>query len=206
LQEAVSRLPTAQAVKIERAIDQIREASVVQPQALAVRQPTEFNTQLEPQSYSEAKLVAADLFAARLFNGYGNAAAVLSTILIGRELGLQVGASLRGFHVVDGKHVMAADLIRARVLTYHLCEYFRCTERTPEQATFVTKRKGDPEVSLTFTIAEARQAFAGSDEAFRKSGNGKNPADMCVARASSKLARLVYPERAHGFYAPEEMD
>jgi len=29
---------------------------------------------------------------------------------------------------------------------------------------------------------------------------------MVVARASSKLARLVYPERVHGFYAPEELE
>ncbi len=174
-----------------------------------------YESQLEPQTYAEAKAMAADLFAARLFNGYGSAPAVLSTIIIGRELGLSAGASLRGFHVIDGKHAMAADLIRARVLASPVCEYFRCTERTAEKATFVTKRKGDPEMPLTYTLEEGRQAFGrdestpvaklAAEKAWKASGWGRNPADMCVARCSSKLARLVYPDVVHGFYSPEEM-
>ena len=75
-----------------------------------------------------------------------------------------------------------------------------------EAATFVTKRKGDKEIALTFTVAEGRTAFSGDEKAWSKSGWGRNPADMCVARASSKLARLVYPDVVHGFYAPEEFD
>ncbi len=174
-----------------------------------------YESQLEPQTYAEAKAMAADLFAARLFNGYGSAPAVLSTIIIGRELGLSAGASLRGFHVIDGKHAMAADLIRARVLASPVCEYFRCTERTAEKATFVTKRKGDPEMPLTYTLEEGRQAFGrdestpvaklAAEKAWKASGWGRNPADMCVARCSSKLARLVYPDVVHGFYSPAEL-
>ena len=175
-----------------------------------------YETQLEPQTYAEAKAMAADLFAARLFNGYGSAPAVLSTIIIGRELGLSAGASLRGFHVIEGKHAMAADLIRARVLASPVCEYLRCTERTAEKATFVTKRKGDPEISLTYTIEEGRQAFGrdestpasklAAEKAWKASGWGKNSADMCVARCGAKISRLVYPDIVHGFYAVEEVD
>lgn len=179
--------------------------------------PVEFERQLEPRDYAEAKLVAMDMFAARHFPGYGSISGVLSTILIGRELGLSVGASLRGFHIIEGKHAMHADLIRARALASPVCEYFRIVERTNERATFITKRKGDPDpVSLTYTIDDGRLAF-GRDEstpaakqqaekAWKGSGWAKNPADMCVARASSKLARLVYPDVVHGFYAPEELD
>jgi 5'-3' exonuclease len=178
--------------------------------------PRSYEMQLEPQTYAEAKALAADLFAARLFNGYGSAPAVLSTIIIGRELGLSAGASLRGFHIIDGKHAMAADLIRARVLASPVCEYFRCTERTAEKATFVTKRKGDPEIALTYTLDEGKQAFgrdestpaakSAAEKAWKASGWGKNAADMLVARCSSKLARLVYPDVVHGYYSPEEFD
>ncbi len=177
--------------------------------------PRSYEMQLEPQTYAEAKALALDMFAARLFNGYGSAAAVLSTIIIGRELGLSAGASLRGFHIIEGKHAMNADLIRARVMASPICEYFRCTARTAEQATFVTKRKGDPEIALTYTIDEGRQAFGRDDstpvaklaaeKAWKASGWGRNPSDMCVARCSSKLARLVYPDVVHGFYAPSEL-
>ena len=166
---------------------------------------TAFERQLEPTSITGAKQLAADLFASRLFSAYGNAPAVLSTILAGRELGLQSMAALRSFHIIEGKPTLAADLIRALVIKSPSCEYFRCTERTAEKATFVTKRRGDPEIALTFTVAEGRAAWPKDDAAFAKSGWGRNPADMCVARASAKLARLVYPDVVHGLFAPEEM-
>ncbi len=201
-----------------RAEQKAERLAVVEAQPLTslMLAPRPYETQLEPQTYAEAKAMAADLFAARLFNGYGSAPAVLSTIIIGRELGLSAGASLRGFHIIDGKHAMNADLIRARVMASPVCEYFRCTERTAERASFVTKRKGDPPIPLTYTLDEGKIAFGrdestpaaklAAEKAWKASGWGKNSADMCVARCSSKLARLVYPDVVHGFYAPEELD
>lgn len=115
-------------------------------------------------------------------------------------------ASLRAFHVIDGKPTLAADTIRAIVIRSGAAEYFRCTERTATQATFVTKRRGEPEMSLTFTIAEAKTAWPKGESEWGKSGWGKNPADMLVARAGAKLARLVYPDVVHGVYAKEEME
>lgn len=167
--------------------------------------PSEFERQLEPRSMAQAKQLALDMFQSRLFSAYGNAPAVLATVLAGRELGLQAMASLRGFHVIENKPALSADLIRALVLKSGAAEYFRCTARSAEAATFITKRKGEPEMSLTYTIAEGRAAFAGNDQSWKASGWAKNPADMCVARAGSKLARLVYPDVVAGLYSPEEL-
>ncbi len=164
--------------------------------------PTSFERQLEPSSISEAKDLANWMFQSKMFSAYGTPQAVLSTILAGRELGLQAMASLRAMHVVEGKQTFAADYIRSRVLQSGLVEYFRCTERTADHATFVIKRKGDPEMALTYTIEEAAKAGLVKP----KGGWEKNPADMLVARASSKLARLVCPEVTFGIYAREEFD
>lgn len=155
---------------------------------------------------AEMKALSADLFASRLFSAWGHPAAVLSIILAGREVGIPAMASLRGFHNVEGKPAMHADLIRARVLNSGVVEYFRCIERTNERATFVAKRNGDPEISLTYTIEDGRRAWSKTPAAWDASGWGRTPADMCVARASSKLARLVAPDVVHGFYAPEELE
>jgi 5'-3' exonuclease len=162
--------------------------------------PAEFSMQLEPRSLGQASSLAKAMFESRLFSAYGTPHAVLSTILAGRELGLQAMASLRAFHIVEGKHMMSADLLRALVLRSGKAKYFRCTERTAARATFVTQRDDDPPMTLTYTIEEAEQAGLVKD----KSGWKKNPADMLIARAGSKLARLVYPEVVHGLYAPEE--
>jgi hypothetical protein len=161
--------------------------------------------QLEPRSMRQAKDLSADLLAARLFPGYGSAPAILSTILIGRELGLQSGASLRGFNIIEGRHAMTADLIRARVLNSPLCEYFRIVERSAEKATWVTKRKGDPEVSLTYTIEEGRLAWQKDQKAWDASAWGKRSANMVTKTASTTLARLVYPDIVGGFYCAEEL-
>lgn len=178
----------------------VRDVEVLPPPS------TEFGLQLEPRSLREAALLAQEMFKSRLFSAYGTYQGVLSTILAGRELGMQAMASLRAFHIIDGKPTMSADLIRALVLKSGHAEYFRCLERTATQATFLTKRKGDPEVKLTFTVAEGRAAWPKDDAGFQKSGWGRNPADMCVARASAKLARLVYADVVFNMYAPEEFD
>ena len=184
----------------------VLEAETLPPPA------ADFTMQLEPRSIGQAKQIAADLFASRMFSAYGNAPAVLSTIMAGRELGFQAMASLRAFHIIEGKPALSAGAIHSLVLTSGKAKYFRCTERTAEKATFTTQRGDEPPMSLTFTIAEARQAWAkraadGScdEKSFLASGYGKNPADLLVARAITKLARLVYPDVCHGLYDPSEL-
>ena len=160
----------------------------------------DYERQLEPQSMNQAVQLAGLLFKARLFGAYGTPEAVLSTVLSGRELGLSAMASLRAFHIVEGRPTLAADALRALVIKSGKAKSFRCTERTPTAATFVTQREGDEPMELRYTIEEAHAA------GLVKNGSGwtKNPADMLVARASSKLARLVYPDVVAGLYAPEE--
>jgi hypothetical protein len=170
------------------------------PTAALVPVVVDYERQLEPQSMNQAVQLAGLLFKARLFGAYGTPEAVLSTVLSGRELGISAMASLRAFHIVEGRPTLAADALRALVIKSGKAKSFRCTERTPTAATFVTQREGDEPMELRYTIEEAQAA------GLVKNGSGwtKNPADMLVARASSKLARLVYPDVVAGLYAPEE--
>jgi 5'-3' exonuclease len=180
------------------------------PRAMARRDPgaaaIAFERQLEPQDIVQAKELATWMFQSRLFSAYGTPQAVLATVLAGRELGFQAMASLRAFHILDGRPTLSAGAIHALILQSGQAKYFRCTERTADHATFVTQRGDDPPVSLTFTIEDARQAWTKELTKFAQSGWGKNPADMCVARALTKLARLVYPDIVSGLYASEEFD
>jgi DNA polymerase-1 len=176
-----------------------------QSSALSVVAPVEFSKQLEPRTLNEAGQLAKWVHESRQFSAYGTPQAVLATVLAGRELGLQAMASLRSIHIIEGKPTLSADLIRALVMQSPTCEYFRCTERTETRATFETKRRGDPPIALSFTIEEGRAAWKKDDAAWKKSGWGTFPADMLVARASAKLARLVYPEVCFGLYTPDEL-
>jgi 5'-3' exonuclease len=181
------------------------------PTALAVRTPealapAEFERQLEPRSMDDAKSLSKMLFDSRMFSAYGTPQAVLSTVLAGRELGLPAMVSLRAFHVIEGKATLSAEAIRARVLTSGKAKFFRRTERTATRATFETQRGDDPPVSLTYTIEEAKAAWTRGDAKWAASAWGTAPADMLIARCSSKLAREVYPDVTLGLYASEEFD
>ena len=188
---------------------------------LAVREPevlpapVEWERQLEPRSFNQTLQLGNVLHKSRLFSAYGSAEAVASTIMAGRELGIPAMASLRAFHIIENRPCMAADAIRSRAEADPNCEYFRCTERTDDAATFETKHRKHPEpTKLRYTIEDGKRAFSSRDQktgdinerAWQASGWGRNPADMCVARASAKLARLVYPGQVHGFFAVEEFD
>lgn len=175
--------------------------------------PVDWERALEPRSMRDAMALAENLHASRLFSAYGSAQGVLATVLAGREFGIQAVASLRAFHIIENKPTLAADTIRALVLRSGKAKYFRCIERTAERATFETQRGDDPPVQLSYTIEEGKVAWPKKDPAsmdwlksFMASGWGRNPADMCVARAGTKLARLVYPDVIHGLYATEEID
>lgn len=183
------------------------------PAALAVREPqslapvpVEFERQLEPRSMDDAKNLAKMMFDSRMFSAYGTPQAVLSTVLAGRELGLPAMVSLRAFHIIEGKASLSAEAIRARVLTSGKAKFFRRTERTATRATFETQRGDDPPVSLTYTIEEAKAAWTRGDAKWAASAWGTAPADMLIARCSSKLAREVYPDVTLGLYAIEELD
>lgn len=161
----------------------------------------EWKAQLEPRSMSEAITLSTHAFHSKQFSAYGTPQAVLMSLMAGREMGLAAMASLRAIQIIDGKPTMAADLMRALVLRSGAAAYFRCVARTDTHSTWETQRGDDPPMSLTFTMDDARQAGVVRPG----SGWARFPADMLVARASSKLARLVYPDILHGVYLPEEL-
>jgi 5'-3' exonuclease len=187
----------------------VKEAAALVPAVQAVLVPeVVYERQLEPRDLRAAAFAAEQLHRSG-FLSVSNGQAVLAKAMAGRDFKLSMMASQRAFHVIENKLSMAADAIRAIVLASPHCEYFRCIERTPERATFATKRKGDPEVTLTYTTGEAKASgLAGWNGSEFKAGSGwaKSPADQCVARASAKLARLVYADVVFGLYDPSELE
>jgi 5'-3' exonuclease len=179
--------------------------------ALAVRPPDvemsqaatgEWERQLDPRTMKDARVLAKDMHDSRMFAAYGSPQAVLSTVMVGRELGLPAMASLRSIHVVEGRHTLSAALMVALVLKSGMAEYFEPISFGDTEATFETKRKGarNP-VRLTHTIDMAKTA-----QLLKPSSNWeKVPTDMLVARAQSRLARMVYPDLLAGLYTPDEL-
>ena len=179
-----------------------------EPAALTVEPaPAEWHRGLEPRSMVDARQLSKWMFDSRMFGDYGTPQAVLSTMLLGRELGMPAMAALRSVHIIEGKHSLSADLMVALVLKSGLAEYFQLIESTEEICTFETHRKGNPEPTrLSYTIEQARQAGLLVVRQGRQPGNWqKIPKQMLRARCKSELARLEYPDLLAGLYTPDEL-
>lgn len=165
--------------------------------------PVEWERQLDPRSPKEVRVLAADLHASRMFSAYGTPQAVLATIMAGRELGFPALAALRSFHVIEGKTSLSAGAMVATVLRSGVAEYFRPVSFSETEATFETLRKGPGNlpVKLTHTMEMAKAGGFVKE----KSGWVRVPVDMLVARAQSRLARMVYPDILAGLYTPDEL-
>lgn len=121
-------------------------------------------------------------------------------IATGLELGLSASQALRGVHVFSGKPTLAADTMLAVCQRSPLCETFACVESSASRATYVAKRRGQPETRLTWTIEEARSAKLDGKDNWKA-----YPAAMLRARCIAALARMVFPDLLLGLYTPEEM-
>ena len=149
----------------------------------------------------DARQLAKWMHDSRMFSAYGTPQGVLSTVLLGRELGMPAMAALRSVHVIEGKHSLSADLMVALVLKSGFCEYFQMIESTDTICTFETKRKTSPNpIRISYTTLDAEKAGIG-----RKGNWAKMPKQMLRARAKSELARLEYPDLLAGLYTPEEL-
>ncbi len=84
----------------------------------------------------EAIKLAKYVFDSRLFSAYGTPQGVLTTIMLGRELGLPAMASLRGIHIIEGRHGLSAQTMVALILKSGLAEYFEPIEFSETSVTY----------------------------------------------------------------------
>ena len=201
----------AQTEEIDLSRHSTRSAEPQPTTAVAVVEqpaPDEWERSLEPRSMHDACLLAKRLYDSHMFSAYGSPQAVLSTLLLGRELGLPAMAALRGVHVIEGKHSLSADLMVALVLKSGLAEHFTLIETTDKICTYETHRKGTAVPQrLSYTIEQAEQAglLAPPRPGKKPSPWHKMPTQMLRARCKSELARLEYPDLLAGLYTPEEL-
>lgn len=177
------------------------------PKSTALVHAPDWNRQLEPQSLPRAWELAGHLDNARMFPDFGTQERVLAIVLAGRELGIGTMASLRGFHLVEGKPAMSAQLMLALCLKHPACEYFYPIESTAERAVWTSKRREWPKAATwEWTIEEARQACLSFKT--RKNLPGmwsKYPKNMLGWRCVANAARAWYADVVGGLYTPEEL-
>jgi hypothetical protein len=125
---------------------------------------------------------------------------VLVILLTGAELGLAPMAALRSIAVINGKPVMAADLMVGLAMRSSACKYLRLVKSTSTEAVYETLREGHPEPTrMTWTMAQAQAAGLAGKGSWRS-----YPDAMLRARCSAALCRAVYPDLLAGVYETGE--
>ncbi len=123
-------------------------------------------------------------------------------VMRGRDFGLSATAALEMLQIIEDKITLPAQLLVAMAKRNPDCEYWGVKEASPLSVTIETKRKGTPFAeSVTYTFEQAKAAGLVKP----RGGYERNPEDMLIARAGSKLARRVYPDSTCGAYSFEEM-
>lgn len=162
---------------------------------------------LQPLDLVSARTEAEWFFNGGLFAQYKSAAQLFTIMVRAKELGIKVTAALGNHHIIDGKPVANADLIRALAERDPNFEYLMPVEMSASKAVWEGKHKRQPRpVVFTYTIEDAKQAGLVRAGNYGKVGNWQSrPQDMLVKTAGSKLARLLWPGATMGLYCPEEM-
>lgn len=172
-----------------------------QPKAI-VPASHDWQRALEPRDTSGAYGLAKVVVNSRMFSGYGTPEAAMLVIMAGREFGLGAMASLRSFHVVEGKPTMSAQAMMARCLEHPSCKLFRVirSKCTHEVAVVEVQRRewSEPEV-YTWTVEDAKRAGLTGRQNW-----SKYPRDMLINRCIAEAARFTWPEVMAGVYSPED--
>lgn len=130
----------------------------------------------------------------------GRAPAVAAAILTGREVGLPPMTAMAHIDVIEGVPTMDPEMMRALVLREG--HELRFVEMTKTRCVVVGRRKDEAEATrVTFTIDEAKDMGLASKKNWRE-----QPQNMLVARATSRICRLLFPDVIGGLsYTPEEI-
>ena len=167
------------------------------------------DSKLQPLDLRGAYTVSEWICKSNLYPKFRTPAQVFVVIARGKELGIGMIVALENTHMIDGKPVNHADLIRGLAERDASFEYLYPTQQSATSCTWVARRKGMPagaQVEYTYTIEDAAKAGLVRLGNFGGKGNwDKRPQDMLNKTAASKLARQIWPAATMGLYCPEEL-
>lgn len=170
--------------------------------------PTDPSTALEPSAatgaatqlyntlWKLARLTTDTEMVPRPLRGRPDAA--LAVMVYGHELGLEPMTSLRGIFIIEGTPTCSAKMMRA--LIYRAGHELSFKEQTRDRCILWGRRAdGHGEATVEWTMDDARTAGLVGKDVWKR-----YPRQMLKARATSEIARDIFPDVEIG-YTPEEL-
>lgn len=147
--------------------------------------------------FAEIREQAVTIQKSRLY-GYDSPEQILTLMLVAQSEGRHPASAMKDYHLIKGKPSLKSDAMLARF--QQAGGTVRWNERSNEKvsATFAHPQGG--EVTVTWTIEDAKRAGLANNDNYRKYAR-----QMLSARCISEGVRLTYPSVISGFYTPEEV-
>lgn len=140
----------------------------------------------------------------------GSVEKVSAAVLFSRELGLMPMTGLGATHVIEGKAGISAEMMRALVL--QAGHELHIVESTRERCKIRGRRKGSEQwTEAVWTIQEAHQTqvFVSKEKGWGALASKPQwrswPTEMLLARATTRLVRMIFPDVVHGMRSVEEL-
>lgn len=183
----------------------VREIQQVTEQAIA-RSPGAYSLSLDPRDFKEARMLAKDVFDARIFPKIKSPQQALALIMTGREYGLPAMASLRLIHEIEGQMAIHAQvkiglaMKSPRVEFMDIVDWHDDGERS--YCVWRGKRRGRKEENVCkYSVEHAR-----AQGLVKPNSNWvKMPAWMSMVRSGANLATILIPDEMAGLYTFDEM-
>jgi hypothetical protein len=156
---------------------------------------------LAPQSLDEAMRFAEILSKSSIVpkDYQGSAGNILVAVQWGAELGLPPLQAMQNIAVINGRPAIWGDAVIAIVRASGQLESIT-EDIGQDAATCTVKRRGEPEVSRTFSIEDAKRAgLAGKQGPWQQ-----YPKRMLQMRARAWALRDVFPDVLRGVHVAEE--
>lgn len=153
------------------------------------------------QNMSDVERAAKAMSASGFFKDSTQAAQAVVKILAGQELGFGPFASMTGVNIIQGKPVLAANLLAAAVKRAGKYNY-RVTTQTEKECVLTWYEGSESVGTSSFTMDEAARAGLSTKDNWKK-----YPSDMLFARALSRGQKRYAPDVFNGatVYTPDEM-
>jgi hypothetical protein len=152
------------------------------------------------QTFADVERAAQAMAASGFFRDTAQAAQAVVKILAGQELGFGAFASMTGVHIIQGKPVLAANLMAAAVKRGGKYNY-RIIHHDEKSCSIDFYENGEKVGNSTFSMDDAKKAGI-SNQNWQK-----YPRNMLFARALSNGQKWFAPDIFNGatVYTPDEM-
>ncbi len=183
----------------------VRDIQQATEQAIT-RAPGAYSLSLDPRDFKEARVLAKDVFDARIFPKIKSPQQALALIMAGREYGLPAMASLRLIHEIEGQMAIHAQVKIGLAMKSPRVEYMEVVDWHDNGDKSYCVWRGKRRNRQKEDVCKYGVEHARAQGLVKPNSNWiKMPGWMSMVRSGANLSTILIPDEMAGLYTFDEM-